>query len=129
MHPTPAGEPVTEKPGQGCVVDNGSLKSHKLSRTVSSITSSPVFCEAGIQHQHAAAVSQHNCSDLHIQDRWDPLTIAVLPSHSIVGMEPGTKYIPVRKTPAGQREHDSGRGVQNCEKQMQLDAVFNLIQA
>ena len=72
-----------------------------------------MFCEAGMQHHHTAAVRQYNCSDLHKQDGRDPLTIAVQPIYSIVRMEPGKKYISACGIPTGQGEHDSGRGVQN----------------
>jgi len=66
--------------------------------------------------------SQHNLSNIYKQDGCDPVTIAVLPSQMIVEMEPGMKYISVWGTPTGKEEYDSRQVVQNCVRQMWLDA-------
>ena len=132
IHPTPVEEPITGKSGQGCAVENGSLKPHKLSRTASSTTSSPVFCKAGMQHDHTAAVRQYNCSDLHKQDGRDPLTIAMQLTHSIVGIEPGKKIFASAEHLPGKENmiaDEESRTVRHRCNWMLNCGVFNLIQA
>ena len=123
------GSPTRGNPDRWCVVEGRSIEPHKLLRTTSCPSSSAMLREATTQHYDTVAAGQCYGSNLHKQDGWDSLTAAVRPSHPDVGVEPTAEYIPLRRAPTREGECDSGRGVQDNEGQMRLDAEPSRLRA
>ena len=111
------------------VVKEGVIEPHQLPGAASSLPSTPVLCETQEQYHRSVEDGQRNSGDLYKQNGGNSLTSPVQPGYFLVGLEPATEHISVRRAPAREGEHSGRPGVKGDERQMRLDVKPSCFQS